>query len=64
MVIHLLFGFLLYTVLFSLLTGAVASGVAKIKKAPMIPFFMLGCASGFFLFISIMILLVVFAFVG
>jgi len=64
MVLHSLFGVLLYILLFSLLTGAVASGVAKIKKAPMIPFFMLGCASGFFLFISVMILLLVFAVVG
>jgi hypothetical protein len=63
MVLHLLFSFLLYAVLFSLLTGAVASGIAKIKKAPMVPFFVLGFASGLFLFIAIMILLVVFAVV-
>ena len=63
MVLHLLCGFLLYAVLFSLLTAAVASGSARIKKAPMIPFFVLGVASGLCLFIAIMILLVLFAVV-
>jgi hypothetical protein len=47
MVIHLLFGFLLYAVLFSLLTGAVASGVARIKIALIIPFLYLDLQVGF-----------------
>lgn len=47
MVLHSLFGVLLYILLFSLLTGAVASGVTRIKIALIIPFLYLDLQVGF-----------------